>query len=135
MDNMNAAQRSAAMSRVRATETKPELLVRRALHRLGYRYILHDRRLPGVPDLVFPARRKIIFVHGCFWHQHVGCKKAMPPTSRIDFWLPKLAANRARDKSVLRQLRRAGWQVAIVWECELKGDLQKTIAGLIEFLN
>ena len=118
MDNMTAAQRSAAMSRVRAGETKPEMMVRRALHRLGYRYVLHDRRLPGAPDLVFPSRRKIIFVHGCFWHQHHGCKKAAPPSSRIDFWLPKLAANRARDRAVSQRLRREGWDVAIVWECE-----------------
>ncbi|MEO5670210.1 MAG: very short patch repair endonuclease [Ramlibacter sp.] len=134
MDNMTVAQRSSAMSRVRGTGTKPEMLVRKALHRLGYRYKLHDRQLPGVPDLVFPSRKKIIFVHGCFWHQH-GCKKAMPPASRIDFWLPKLAANRARDKAVARQLRRAGWTVRTVWECELQQNRDRAIAGLVDFLE
>lgn len=134
MDNMTAAQRSAAMGRVRGTGTKPEMIVRSGLHKLGYRYVLHDRRLPGAPDLVFPARRKIIFVHGCFWHQHEGCDRSDPPTSRIEFWLPKLAANKKRDTATVARLRKAGWKVAIVWECQLS-NIQRTIKRLVRFLE
>jgi DNA mismatch endonuclease (patch repair protein) len=134
MDNLTVAQRRFTMSRVRGSGTGPEMTVRKALHRLGYRYVLHDKRLPGVPDLVFPSREKIIFVHGCFWHQHENCRYGNPPSTRVDFWLPKLAANRARDKSNLAKLRRLGWKVMVVWECELK-TLPKTIARMVKFLE
>ena len=99
MDTLSKAQRSERMSRVRGKDTKPELLVRRLVHGMGYRYRLHRRDLPGTPDLVFPGRRKVIFVHGCFWHRHPdpACKLARLPKSRTDFWLPKLEGNRARD--------------------------------------
>ena len=134
MDNMTTAQRSVAMSRVRGSDTKPEIEVRRALHRLGYRYVLHDRKLPGVPDLVFPSRGKIIFVHGCFWHQHDRCRYASPPTTRVDFWMPKLAANRARDVANLAKLRRLGWSVMVVWECELKNH-SRAVSRMVKFLD
>lgn len=112
--------RSAQMARVRALDTKPEMRVRKALHAAGLRYRLHDRRLPGTPDLVFPSRRIALFVHGCFWHRHPGCAAARLPKTRIEFWVPKLEGNAERDKNVKAALEAAGWTVFIVWECETK---------------
>lgn len=120
MDTLTPQQRSERMSRVRAKDTKPEMVVRRLVHAMGYRYRLHVAELPGRPDLVFPGRKAVIFVHGCFWHRHTGCKLARLPKSRLDFWLPKLEANRQRDTVVLRSLRRSGWRVLVVWECQTK---------------
>lgn len=110
------------MSRVRGRDTKPELIVRRLLHALGYRFRLHARDLPGRPDIVFRSRRAAIFVHGCFWHRHpdLECRLARLPRSRLDFWVPKLEGNRARDLANIDELRRLGWRVLLVWECELK---------------
>jgi DNA mismatch endonuclease, patch repair protein len=105
------------MSLVRAKNTKPELIVRRLVHSLGFRYRLHRQDLPGVPDLVFPSRHAVIFVHGCFWHRHKGCGRM--PKSRLDYWLPKLEANKARDVRNRKTLRRNGWRILVVWECEL----------------
>ncbi len=119
-DTLTPRQRSERMSRIRAKDTKPEKLVRRLVHGMGYRYRLHVRGLPGCPDLVFQGKRKIIFVHGCFWHRHPRCKNDRPPKSRRDFWLPKLQANRKRDKLCQRALRRLGWQVFVIWECETR---------------
>jgi len=107
------------MARIRATDTKPELTVRRLLHSLGYRFRLHRRDLPGSPDLAFPGRRKIVFVHGCFWHQHRGCRLAYRPKSNTKFWAEKFAANLLRDRRAMRQLRASGWDPLVVWECEL----------------
>lgn len=109
------------MARVRGRDTKPELAVRRMLHAMGYRYRLHCRDLPGKPDIVFGKRRKVIFIHGCFWHRHddPACKLARLPKSRLEFWEPKLAANAARDLHHQHALRQFGWQVMVVWECEL----------------
>lgn len=111
------------MSRVRSRDTKPELLVRRLVHGMGYRYRLHRRDLPGKPDLVFGPRRKVILVHGCFWHGHEdpACKLARAPKSRQEFWGPKLQRNRERDAEVERRLNESGWEVLTLWECEL-GD-------------
>jgi DNA mismatch endonuclease (patch repair protein) len=108
------------MAAVRGKDTKPEMLVRRLAHSLGYRYRLHNRKLPGVPDLVFPGRRKIIFVHGCFWHRHAGCSLARLPKSKLDFWVPKLEGNHERDAKNVKLLRRDGWRVKVIWECETK---------------
>lgn len=110
------------MSRVRGKDTSPELTVRRLVHALGYRFRLHRRDLPGSPDLVFPSRRKVIFVHGCFWHRHPdpGCKLARMPKSRQEFWEPKLEGNRARDLRNEAALRGLGWDVLTIWECELR---------------
>lgn len=108
------------MSRVRAKDTGPEIVVRRLLHGMGYRFRLHRRDLPGTPDIVLPGRKAVVQVHGCFWHQHEGCPKAAPPASRRDFWLPKLARNRARDQDVEADLAALGWATTIVWECELR---------------
>ncbi len=119
MDTLTPAERSARMALVRAKDTKPELLVRRLVHGMGYRYRLHRRDLPGTPDLVFPGRGKVIFIHGCFWHRHAGCALARLPKSRGDFWLPKLTANAERDARNVRALRRLGWGVLTIWECQL----------------
>jgi DNA mismatch endonuclease (patch repair protein) len=108
------------MGLVRAKDTKPELAVRRLVHTSGYRYRLHGRSLPGRPDMVFASRRKIIFVHGCFWHRHLGCAKATTPKANAAFWLAKFRANRQRDRQIERRLISAGWGVVTVWECELK---------------
>jgi DNA mismatch endonuclease, patch repair protein len=108
------------MAAVRSKNTQPEMLVRRLVHSMGYRYRLHAVWLPGKPDLVFAGRRKIIFVHGCFWHQHRGCKGSHLPKSNTGYWLPKLERNRIRDAENLRVLRRAGWRCLILWECELR---------------
>ncbi len=119
MDTLTPTERSAHMALVRAKNTKPELLVRRLVHSMGYRYRLHRRDLPGTPDLVFPGRRKVIFIHGCFWHRHARCSLARLPKSRGDFWLPKLTANAERDVRNVRALRRLGWSVLAIWECQL----------------
>ena len=120
MDTLTPAERSERMSRVRSKDTKPELTVRRLVHRMGYRYRLHERSLPGNPDMVFPSRGKIIFVHGCFWHRHnTSCEYARWPKSKLDFWKPKLDRNKERDKVIGRKLRRLGWRVLVIWECQL----------------
>ncbi len=110
MDTLSPAQRSERMSRVKSRDTKPELAVRRLVHSMGYRYRLHGK-LPGRPDLVFAARRKVIFVHGCFWHRHSGCPNCRLPKSRLAFWKPKLEANKKRDRKNQQSLRRLGWDV------------------------
>ena len=103
-------------------DTNPEIAVRKMLHAMGYRFRLHRRDLPGSPDIVLPGRRVAIQVHGCFWHQHEGCRRATLPKSRLDYWLPKLTANRARDQDAERRLAALGWKVHVVWECELAAD-------------
>ncbi len=108
------------MSRIRGRDTKPELLVRSLLHRIGYRFRLHRRDLPGTPDIVLPKYQTAIFVHGCFWHRHPGCRYAYTPKSRVKFWKTKFAANVDRDAKTRRALEQAGWHVLVVWECELR---------------
>ena len=107
------------MQAVKSKNTTPELAVRSLLHRMGYRFRLHRRDLPGTPDIVFPGRRSAIFVHGCYWHAH-GCRIGQPPKSRLDYWQPKLEANKARDRRKLADLEGAGWDVLVVWQCELR---------------
>src|ERR1043166_4715922 len=118
MDVFDAEQRSAVMRAVKSKGTKPEIKVRRLLHKAGYRYRLHRKDLPGNPDLVFPSRRAVIFVHGCFWHRHKGCGRM--PKSKLSYWLPKLEANKTRDQKNQRALRRSGWRVLVIWECQLR---------------
>ena len=118
-DIISAEQRSLVMSRIRNKNTKPELQIRRLVHALGYRFRLHGCNLPGRPDLVFPGLRKIIFVHGCFWHRHEKCSYAKLPKSNRKFWTPKLNANRKRDNRNMRLLEDMGWSCFVVWECEL----------------
>jgi DNA mismatch endonuclease (patch repair protein) len=124
------------MSRVRGRDTKPELLVRRLLHAQGYRYRLHAKDLPGKPDIVFRGRKKAVFVHGCFWHQHPdpGCALARMPKSRLDFWRPKLEGNRARDTANVERLVALGWDVLLVWECELR-DREQVSNALRRFIE
>ena len=107
------------MSRIRGKNTEPELMVRRLIHGLGYRYRLHVRDLPGRPDIVFPSRRKIIEVRGCFWHRHPGCSLAAIPATRVDFWEAKLSGTVARDAKNLAALESSGWNVMVLWECEI----------------
>ncbi|KRA57360.1 endonuclease [Caulobacter sp. Root656] len=124
MDTLTPAERSARMARVKGKGSSAEMTVRRVVHRMGYRYRLHGAKLPGSPDLVFPGRKKAIFVHGCFWHRHPdpNCKLARLPKSRQDFWIPKLEGNRARDLRQLEELEALGWSALILWECELKNE-------------
>ena len=121
VDVLTPEQRSALMSRIRGKDTKPEVVVRRLAFSLGFRFRLHRRDLPGSPDLVFPRLKKVIFVHGCFWHRH-GCGRAYTPKTRTDFWTRKLSANVAHDRGVRLELRRAGWAVLAVWECQTSSD-------------
>ena len=118
MDVFTADKRSWVMQRIRGEDTWPEIVVRRALHRLGYRFRLHRRDLPGKPDIVLPRWKRIILVHGCFWHQHPGCKLAAKPSTNSAFWLEKLAANVRRDAAQIIRLRNLGWNVLVIWECE-----------------
>jgi DNA mismatch endonuclease (patch repair protein) len=127
-------KRSALMSRVRDKNTKPEIRVRQTAHRLGYRFRLHRRDLPGSPDLVFPKGRKIIFVHGCFWHRHPGCKRTTSPNTRKDYWQAKFKDNLTRDRNVQAALRKLGWNVFVVWECETF-DLDRLKQILSRFLK
>jgi DNA mismatch endonuclease (patch repair protein) len=132
VDTLTPAERSERMSLVRNRDTKPEWAVRRLLSALGYRYRLQGKGLPGRPDIVFPKRKKVVFIHGCFWHRHPRCGRT--PKSRLDFWLPKLRSNRTRDLKNQRALKRLGWDFRVVWECELK-DIDEVSLRLIEFLG
>lgn len=136
MDTLTREQRSERMSRIRSRGSKPELVVRRLLHALGYRFRLHRRDLPGTPDLVFTSRRKVIFVHGCFWHRHgdPNCRLARLPKSRLEFWVPKLERNRARDEEHVEALRMLGWQTHVAWECKL-ADREQLANELQRFLD
>lgn len=132
-DRLTEERRSALMARIKGKNTVPELAVRRLAHSLGYRFRLHRPDLPGTPDLVFPSRRKVIFVHGCFWHGH-GCSKGRLPKSKLDFWAPKIAANRRRDARQRRLLKAAGWSSLVIWACGIAH--QEPLIGLItEFLE
>jgi DNA mismatch endonuclease, patch repair protein len=136
MDRLTPERRSENMRRIRSKGMKPELTVRRLLHGLGYRFRLHRRDLPGKPDLVFGPRRKVIFVHGCFWHRHddPACLDGRAPRSNQSYWLPKLARNKQRDIANLSALRAAGWDFLVIWECETR-DLKKLSVRVAEFLG
>lgn len=134
MDTLSPEERSALMSRIRGVNTKPELIVRRALHAQGYRFRLHGRGLPGRPDLVFRKRRVVVFVHGCFWHRHDGCAKSRLPKTRHDYWRSKFEGNVERDKRNEQRLAADGWRVFVVWECETEKD-ESLIERLVEFLG
>lgn len=134
MDTITKEERSEIMGRVHSKDTRPEMVVRRLVHSLGYRYRLHRKDLPGTPDMAFPGRRKVIFIHGCFWHRHEGCALARMPKSRVSFWESKLEGNKARDQRNAQLLRDAGWDVFTVWECQLRDTaaLQATIVAFLE---
>ncbi len=135
MDIFDRQKRSEVMSRVRGKDTKPELRVRSYLHAAGLRYVLHDKRLPGKPDLSFPSRRVAVFVHGCFWHGHEGCKRATLPATRPEFWQAKIDGNKERDRRDRETLEALGWQVRVLWQCSITdaslGDLAREIGDLL----
>lgn len=134
MDTLSRAERSERMGRVRSKKSKPEIVVRRLVHSLGFRYRLHRTDLPGCPDLVFSSRKKVVFIHGCYWHRHDGCPNTRLPESRLDFWQPKLEANRVRDERNLRRLRAHGWRILIFRECQVK-DLERLRRRITRFLG
>ena len=129
MDRISPKHRSWNMSRIHSGNTKPEIIVRSLLHRMGYRFRLHSKDLPGKPDIVLPKYRTVIFVHGCFWHRHTGCRYAYTPKSRISFWEEKLSRNIERDHEAKDKLEIRNWKVLTVWECETR-NVQSLIAKL-----
>ena len=138
MDSLTREKRSWNMSRIRSKDTRPEKMVRSLLHRAGYRFRLHRKDLPGTPDIVLLKYHTVLFVHGCFWHRHPGCPYAYTPKSRLDFWQQKFDENVARDQRNQDQLKEAGWNVIIIWECELKNPdwvLKKITEKLQSFLD
>lgn len=135
VDVVSASRRSVMMAGIRAKSTKPELVVRRFLHANGLRYSLNVSRLPGSPDIVLRRYRMAIFVHGCFWHRHPGCRYAATPATRTAFWLEKLENNRERDLRVQKDLLLSGWRVGVVWECALKKAMEKCLPQLLEFIR
>jgi DNA mismatch endonuclease (patch repair protein) len=122
VDKLDPVRRRANMARVRGKDTGPELRVRRIAHRMGLRFRLHRKDLPGRPDLVFPKHRLAVFVHGCFWHRHPGCSRASMPSTRVDFWEAKFAANVERDARQVAALEAQGWRILVLWECGLKDE-------------
>ena len=132
-DNRSRALRSKTMAAVGQKDTGPEMTVRRLLHGAGYRYRLHRKDLPGKPDIVFGRKKKVIFVHGCFWHGHQ-CSKGRLPKSRLDYWAPKITGNIERDRKRVKQLRELGWESFVVWQCELS-DSEKLMRKLKDFLD
>ena len=133
-DVVDAATRSRMMSGIRGKNTRPELIVRKSLHRLGYRYRLHSRKLPGKPDMIFVSRRAVIMVHGCFWHGH-GCHLFKWPSTRKEFWRTKLQRNREKDLETANSLVSMGWRTLTVWECALKGRERKPLQENIESIS
>ncbi|MDD5333173.1 MAG: very short patch repair endonuclease [Rhodoferax sp.] len=134
MDRLSPEHRGWLMSHVKSKDTTPELTVRRLIFGMGYRYRLHDKRLPGKPDLVFAGRRKIVFVNGCFWHGHTGCRYAHLPKTRVNFWRTKIENNRTRDRRNVALLEASGWTVLTVWQCELK-TIEALANKLYDFLE
>lgn len=125
------------MAQVKSENTSPELAIRKLLHRLGYRFRLHRKDLPGKPDIVLPKHKTVIFVHGCFWHGHLGCRRAARPTSNTDFWNAKLDRNIERDRNARKELKKLGWRVITIWECEIKNAAitEKTVESLSDLLK
>jgi DNA mismatch endonuclease, patch repair protein len=135
-DVHDAKTRSYNMARVRSKDTKPELTVRKRLFAEGFRYRLHDKRLPGSPDIILPGYKTVIFVHGCFWHGHVGCKASALPQTRTEWWQQKIQANKTRDARDEALLKQEGWTVLVLYECELKAKAREaTLANLISVLH
>ena len=136
MDKLTKERRSWNMSRIRAKDTKPEMSVRSILHRMGYRFRIHPKELPGKPDIVLPKYHTIIFVHGCFWHGHEQCKDFQPPKTRTQWWLDKINRNKEKDIENITQLKKLGWKVIVVWECELTPDrIEGSIKSIVDRLN
>lgn len=133
-DTFSPEVRSRIMAQVKSKNTKPEMTVRRLVHGLGYRYRLHRSDLPGRPDLVFPSRRKVIFVNGCFWHNHTNCAKVRIPKTNRDYWITKITRNSERDARNFTLLEESGWQTDTIWECQLN-DLEALATRLVRFLD
>lgn len=133
-DRLPVERRSWLMSRIGSKNTTPELAIRSLTHRLGYRFRLHYGKLPGKPDLAFPGKRKVIFVHGCFWHGHRGCSKGRLPKSNLNVWGPKIKKNRLRDRKNVEAIKSLGWDCLIVWQCELK-ETSLLVSKIDRFLN
>ncbi len=133
-DVFSATKRSAIMARIKGRDTAPELRVRRLLHSLGFRFRCHRDDLPGKPDIVLSRHRKIVLIHGCFWHCHSGCPRAALPTTNVKFWQKKIRGNQARDQRVRRELRKLGWNVLVIWQCQLKREEILT-SRLLRFLE
>jgi len=125
MDTVSKEKRSKMMSGIRYRDTKPELLIRKGLHKLGYRYRINNK-IFGKPDIALKKYNAVIFIHGCFWHGHIGCENFKIPKSNTDFWIDKIDKNRKRDGEVLNYLRATGWRICIVWECAIRGKIQMT---------
>jgi len=134
MDRITSAERSAQMSLVKSKDTGPELVVRKLAHSMGYRYRLHGVGLPGKPDLVFSKRKKVVFVHGCFWHRHVGCRRATTPATNLEYWLPKFERTVERDLRNIERLAELGWSSLVLWECELQntGALAEKLMAFLD---
>lgn len=134
VDRLTASARSSNMRRVGGKHTAPELKVRQIAHRLGLRFRLHRRDLPGSPDIVFPRSKLVVFVHGCFWHRHEGCSRASTPATRTDFWMTKFAKNVDRDRRQVAENIAMGWRVLVIWECELRspGDVENRLAQAVQ---
>jgi DNA mismatch endonuclease, patch repair protein len=133
-DHLSADRRSRLMSSIRGKNTKPEISVRKLLHAMGYRFRLHRKDLPGKPDIVLPKYKKVVFVNGCFWHGHRGCKRAMTPKTRTEFWREKIQGNISRDRRNLRELEKVGYEAMTIWECEIK-DSETVSKKLDRFLK
>lgn len=132
-DTISPELRHYVMSQVHSSDTKPELRLRRALWRMGFRYHVNDKRLPGKPDIVLPRYKTVIFVHGCFWHGHMNCGNYRIPKTNVEFWTKKVSRNQERDQEVWRKLEAKGWSVIIVWECQLKkGNIDETVNRVVE---
>ena len=134
VDVFTPEKRSTIMASIKGGNTKPEVLVRRLLHSVGYRFRLHSDKLPGKPDIVLTKHRKIILVHGCFWHAHTGCRRAKLPSTNVRFWREKIERNQARDRRVIRKLRRMGWGVMVVWQCQT-ANVDRLTRRLLHFLE
>jgi len=134
IDVFSSEKRSRIMSRIRSYDTEPELKMRSIVHRMGYRFRIHQDKLPGNPDIVLAKHKKAIFIHGCFWHGHKGCPRSKRPTSNISFWQDKLDKNQERDKRVQKELRHLGWKYLVIWQCEIKKTerLKKKIESFLK---
>lgn len=130
-DTLTRQERSERMSRIQGKGSASEMRLRRLIHGMGYRYRLHVRTLPGTPDLVFPSRKAVIFMHGCFWHRHQGCHLARMPKSRVAFWTEKLEANKRRDEVNTRRLKELGWRVLVIWECQMKEKNLNEVSNVV----
>lgn len=135
-DVHTSQQRSYNMSRIKGKDTKPEMLVRKFLHANGYRYKLHDKNLPGKPDIVLPKYRTVIFVHGCFWHGHKNCKYFVVPKTRTKWWIDKINVNKTNDEKAVKSLKKDGWKVITVWECKIKpAKIEMTLTSILNKLH